>query len=146
MFSTILSVLTGPFRAIAEAYITAKANTDLAVIERGVQQDVLTADIKKAVLESDDAMAEVIQRIMRDDMTDSRTSWIRPVTAGLSITFWVLLFGSQIEVGGDGIIPLIFHVPPGNLGVMYLAFPAGILATFYITRPFEKMGILRGRT
>ncbi len=144
MLRAILSWLTGPLTHLGSAWVEGRQNVELQRIEREAQRDLLSNEMKKAVLENDALMAQYAQRIMQQDAAGGwRTSWIRPVTAGISIIFWVLLMGSQIEVGGNGIIPLIFHVPPGNLGVLYLAFPAGVLATFYITRPFEKLGLLR---
>lgn len=141
---TVLGWVTGPITRIGEAYVTGRQNAELRRIDREVQRDFLTTQLQQAALEDDYKRQELLAGIIRRDRGDWKTSWIRPVTAGLALVFWLALTLSQIELGGSGILPIIWHIPPGALGNIFTAFPMGVLATFYIARPLEKF--LIGRT
>lgn len=140
----LLSVITGPITKMTEAYISYQENTAMAKIEREVQRDFLTAEIRKAMLEDGSKGRELAAAILRRDRGDRLTSWIRPTTAAMALLFWALLALSQMVWGGNGILPIVWNVPPGLLGQVFLGFPMGILATFYVARPFEKF--LIGKT
>lgn len=144
----ILNWLTGPLTSLGEKYIEGRNNAEQRRLENEAARDVLQKELTGAMLDDDFKRAELAAVILRRDRGDYRTSWIRPVTAGLALLLWVALALSQIVwVGYDqsnALLPIIWHVPPGELGTLFTAFPLGVLATFYIARPFEKF--LIGRT
>jgi hypothetical protein len=121
-----------------------KADAQLKQIEAEETRNFIRGQLKEAILDDDYKRQQMVANILRRDRGDNRTSWIRPVTAVLALVFWLALTLSQIELGGNGILPIIWNVPPGKLGALFLGFPMGVLATFYIARPFEKF--LIGRT
>lgn len=134
----IMQWLMGPFTKLAQAYIESRERTKQAELEREVKRDFLNNELKKELLSDDGKRAELLAAILRRDRGDARTAWIRPVTAGIALVFWIALCLSQMVWGGNGILPITWNVPPGLLGQAFLAFPMGVLATFYVARPIEK--------
>lgn len=143
ILNKIFEWLTGPLTRIGEKYIEGRNNAEMARIEREAARDFINGQLKEAALEDDYKRAELLAAVIRRDRGDWKTSWIRPVTAGIALVFWLALCLSQIQIGGNGILPIVWHVPPGLLGQAFLAFPMGVLATFYIARPIEKFLIGR---
>lgn len=138
----ILKWLAGPVTALAQTYIQSRENAAVRKMEREIERDFLENQIKASLIEDGAKARELAAAILRRDRGDNRTSWIRPVTAGLALVWWTALNLSQMQWVGyaasDALLPVIWHVPPGALGKAFLAFPMGVLATFYIARPFEK--------
>lgn len=144
----VLNWVTGPLTRIAEIYMQGKNDAEQKRLENQAQRDLITKELKAALLADDFKRAELAKAVLRRDRGDNRTAWIRPVTAGLALTMWLALTLSQIVWVGwgqsDQLLPIVWNVPPGDLGTMFTAFPMGVLASFYIARPIEKF--LIGRT
>lgn len=140
---TILAWVTGPFTKLATVYMESKARYNDAALEREVKRDFMHRELTELAMDDDYKRTAMIASIIRNDRGDWKTSWIRPLTAGMALVFWLALCLSQIELGGNGILPIIWHVPPGLLGQAFLSFPMGVLATFFLARPFEKFLIGR---
>lgn len=141
MLRTILGWLTGPLTALGTMYMESKNSSELAQIEREVKKDFLHKELATMALDDDLQRQRMVEAIISDDRGDARTSWIRPLTAALAILFWLALTLSQIVWVGYGngqLLPVVWNVPPGALGQVFTAFPLGVLASFYISRPIEK--------
>lgn len=143
MIKTIIGWLVGPFTGIVKSWVQAKANVQLTQIERQAQKDVLTADIRKTIIADAQIRDRVVTNIIADDRRDTRTAWIRPVTVGLSILFWIIIAGTQMQhMDGTPVIPFILTIPDGGYGELLFALPLGIIGTFVIGRPFEKIAMI----
>lgn len=144
ILKTILGWITGPITKIGEVYVEGRNKAEMKRLENEEKRDFLRNEMQKALLEDGFKADQLVAQIIRNERGDAKTSWIRPVTAVIALVFWVALALSQITLGGAGILPIVWHVPPGMLGQAFLAFPMGVLATFYIVRPFEKHLIRKG--
>ena len=148
MLKTILAWLTGPLTTLSQSWIEGRYDAEQAKIEREVKKDFLRTEIKKELLTDDGKRAAMLANIIRNDRGDNRTAWIRPVTAGMALVFWTMLTLSQmVWVGWSTsvqLLPIVWNIPPEPLGTMMVAFPMGVLASFYIARPFEKFFIGKG--
>jgi len=148
MLSTILSWVTGPLSAIGEKYVEGRNKAREMALENQAKRDFMRDQMERALLDDDFKRQEMVAQVQRNDRGDHRTSWIRPVTAAMALVFWLALTLSQIVwvgwQGSDALLPVVWHVPPGALGTLFTAFPMGVLASFYIARPFEKF--LIGKT
>lgn len=139
LIKSIFGWLAGPATRIAETYMKQRADVEMRRIEQQEARDLIRGSLRDHMLTNEGRKQELVKAIMRRDRGDWRTSWIRPVTAAMALVFWAALTLSQIELGGNGILPIIWNVPPGFLGQVFLAFPAGVLATFTVVRPIEKI-------
>lgn len=136
------SAITGPIASVITSYTNSKEATEQKRIERKAKRDFIDSELRKAMLDDDWRREQLANGILRRDRGDYRTAWIRPLTAALAILFWVALTLSQIEWVGyeasNALLPIVWQVPPGLLGQIFLTFPMGVLATFYVTRSYEK--------
>jgi hypothetical protein len=144
MLKLLLGWISGPVTAIGAKYIEGKNNANMKRLENEEQRSFIRGQLELAVLDDDYKRGAMVEAIIRNDRGDYKTSWIRPVTAVLALVFWLALTLSQIEWGGTGLLPITWNVPPGPLGKLFLAFPMGVLTSFFIARPFEKF--LIGKT
>lgn len=126
------------------SYIKGRENVAVRKIERQAQRDVLSAQIKAKILESTDKTQQLVSHIIADDRKDIRTSWIRPVAVGLSLIMWTALVLSQIRLAGSGaqLLPITWDMPPGEYGELLFMLPVGIIGTFIIGRPIEKIAAI----
>lgn len=141
--SALFGWVSGPITSIATTYMKQKSDYQLRKIEQEESRTMIKAALTERVMDDDLRRTAMIDAVIRNDRGDWKTSWIRPVTAALSLLMWVMLFLSQIQLGGNGLLPIIWTVPEGLLGQMFLGFPMGVLTTFYIARPFEKFLLAR---
>jgi hypothetical protein len=144
----LLKWLAGPLTDIATKYMSIRENAADRKMDRLIQRDFLENEIKKAMVADHTKAQALSAAILRRDRGDSRTSWIRPVTAGIALVWWFALMLSQIEWIGystsKALLPVIWQIPPGLLGQAYMMFPMGVLASFYVARPFEKYLLGKG--
>jgi hypothetical protein len=148
MLRFLTGLITGPASAMMTAYIASRERSQSAALEREVKRDFMHNELQKAMLNDDYKRNELASNIIRRDRGDSRTSWIRPVTAAMALVFWMVLTLTQMRWVGyaasNQLLPITWDVPPGTLGTLFTAFPLGVLTTFYISRPIEKF--FMGRT
>lgn len=139
----IFKWLAGPFTTLATKWITSRDLAAERKMEAEITRDFLENQIKAVMIEDNGKARELSSAILRRDRGDHRTAWIRPVTAGIALVWWVALSLSQMVWVGYGysnaLLPIVWHLPPGLLGQAFLGFPMGVLASFYIARPFEKL-------
>ena len=143
MIKTAFKWLMGPVTSIIDSWVEAKSNVQLTEIERQAKKDALTADIRKTIIADAQMRDRVVTNIIADDRRDTRTSWIRPVTVGLSLVYWVIIAGTQMQyLDGTPVIPLQLTIPSGEYGELLFALPLGIIGTFVLVRPFEKIAMI----
>ena len=136
---TLLGWVTGPFTSIAKGYLEAKANVEIKQIERQTSKDVITAEVKKAIIKDVAQRDKLVAKVIEIDREQSRTAWIRPVTVALSLVFWVVIALTQMRYNGAPLLPLTLTVPDGGYGELLFYFPMGVIGTFTILRPLEKV-------
>lgn len=142
-FKLLAGLVTGPFAKIAKAYVESRENVEKARIEASVRKDVLTQDLKRALLEDAQARDVVVAQMIQEDRKRSETSWIRPVTIGMSLVFWSALVLSQARWIGyeksNQLLPIIWDMPSGQYGELLFYLPMGVIGTFVLARPLEKI-------
>lgn len=139
IFKALVGWLTGPFTALAQSYMEAKANVEIKQIERQTSKDVITAEVKKAILSDAANRDALVAKVVEADRQRSNTAWIRPVVVGLSIAYWVIIALTQMQYNGSPILPLTLTIPAGGYGELLFYFPMGVIGTFTILRPLEKV-------
>ena len=142
MIKMIAGWITGPLTSVVSSWAEAKANVQITEIERQVKKDVLTADVRKTIIADAQIRDKVVNGIIADDRRDTRTAWIRPTTVGLAIGYWVIVALTQLQYNGTPLLPLTLTVPDGQYGELLFYFPMGIIGTFTILRPLEKVAML----
>ena len=139
MIATLLRWLTGPFTAIINGYMEAKANVKIKQIERQTSKDVISAEVKQAIIKDVAQRDKLVAKVVAADREQSRTAWIRPVVVGLAIAYWVSVALTQMQYNGVPLLPLTLTVPAGGYGELLFYFPMGVIGTFTILRPLEKV-------
>ncbi len=146
MIRKIISWLLGPITSIAGSYIEARANIELKKNEREAQKDVLTAKLQQAAIRDRAQHDKLIKAVLTEDRQVSATSWIRPVTVGLALVFWTIVALTQMRYNGNPVLPITLTVPPGRYGDLLFYLPFGVIGTFTVMRPFEKMAmVIKGK-
>ncbi len=146
MFKLLLNWLLGPITSIAESYLEAKAKVAIKKEERQTQKDVLLSKLKHAAMKDRAQHDKLIKAVLTEDRKASTTAWIRPVTVAMSLVFWAIVALTQMRYNGNPILPLTLTVPPGRYGDLLFYLPFGVIGTFTVMRPFEKMvGIIKGK-
>ena len=139
MIKKIFNWLMGPITGMVKAYLEAKANVEIKQIERQTSKDVITAEVKKAIINDAAQRDALVAKVVEADRKNSNTSWIRPVVVGLSIAYWVIIALTQMQYNGTPILPLTLTIPAGGYGELLFYFPMGVIGTFLILRPIEKV-------
>lgn len=139
MIDKIVNWLMGPITGMVKAYVEAKANVEIKQIERQTSKDVITAEVKKAIINDAAQRDALVAKVVEADRKNSNTSWIRPVVVGLSIAYWVIIALTQMQYNGTPILPLTLTIPAGGYGELLFYFPMGVIGTFLILRPIEKV-------
>lgn len=139
----LVSWITGPASKLATAYIESRENVAKAQIEASVKKEVLTADLKKALLDDAATRDALVSQIIASDRSQSATRWVRPVTVGLSLSMWTALVLSQARWIGyeasNQLLPIVWDIPPGQYGEFLFYLPMGVIGTFVLARPIEKL-------
>ena len=139
MIKKIFNWLMGPITGMVKAYVEAKANVEIKQIERQTSKDVITAEVKKAIINDAAQRDALVAKVVEADRKNSNTSWIRPVVVGLSIAYWVIIALTQMQYNGTPLLPLTLTIPAGGYGELLFYFPMGVIGTFLILRPIEKV-------
>jgi hypothetical protein len=134
--------VAGPLTTLANKWVESRDRAAERKMEAAITREFMENQIKSVMVEDEAKARQLSAAILRRDRGDDRTSWIRPVTAALALIWWGSLTLSQMVWVGYGnsnaLLPIVWHIPPGLLGQAYMMFPMGVLATFYVARPFEK--------
>lgn len=139
----LVSWVTGPVSKIAKSYIESRENVEKAKLEASVKKEVLTKEVQEALLADAGKRDALVADILAADRTQSATRWVRPVAVGLSISFWTALVLSQARwLGYDAsnqLLPVVWDMPPGQYGELLFYLPMGVIGTFVLARPLEKI-------
>ena len=127
-WKAVIGVVTGPFARMGEAWVKARGDVELRRVERDMERDVITGDVRRAILDSEEMTQRLTSKIISEDRRNDKTSWIRPFTAKLSIAFWAFVCLTNLTWKGEYLTNMAISVPDGPIGVMMVGAVARVVA------------------
>lgn len=140
MLKMVLGWITGPITSIGKSYMEAKANVEIRELEMEAKKELYNKEVKEAIIADNALTNKLVSNIMAEDRKSWSTAWVRPVTLTLAIIYWIIIAGSQMRwAGGAQVIPVTLDFPAGEYGQLLMYFPMGVIGTFTVMRPLEKI-------